>query len=314
MRCTPALAILFSLWTLTCAAFRPGVAAWDEPQPSSGPGQSLTVPGLSHLYKLDNRLYSGGTPEGIEGLESLKKLGVATIIRVDGARPDVAAIQKLGLRIVHLPIGYDGISADQSARLVRAVQESSGPVFIHCHHGQHRGPAAAALLARAELGWSQTVANQWLLQVGTSNRYPGLYQSGCRANLPGPEELAHVKPEDLPETARVPDLVERMVEIDTLHDQLKKNLVAGRNEAAHDPTRKAQLLLEALQEASRAESMSQPNPQKKREFGQRTSETISAIEQLIKALGTEKPHPDRISDSLANIGKSCSACHAAMRD
>ena len=93
MRCTPALAILFSLWTLTCAAFRPGVAAWDEPQPSSGPGQSLTVPGLSHLYKLDNRLYSGGTPEGIEGLESLKKLGVATIIRVDGARPDVAAIQ-----------------------------------------------------------------------------------------------------------------------------------------------------------------------------------------------------------------------------
>lgn len=52
---------------------------------------------------------------------------------------------KFGLRYVHLPHGYDGVPADRTKELAKAVRELEGPIFIHCHHGKHRSPAAAAV-------------------------------------------------------------------------------------------------------------------------------------------------------------------------
>ena len=46
---------------------------------------------------------------------------------------------------IHIPIGYDGIPLESEAAIVRAMKETEGPVYFHCHHGLHRGPAAAAI-------------------------------------------------------------------------------------------------------------------------------------------------------------------------
>ncbi len=107
-------------------------------------------PGLDNVLQLSPRIFSGSQPHGEQGFESLEKLGVKTVVSVDGARPDAQRAKQHGLRYVHIPIGYDGIPRPAALALVRAIREAPGPIYIHCHHGKHRGPAAAAVACMAE--------------------------------------------------------------------------------------------------------------------------------------------------------------------
>src|SRR5262249_601182 len=70
---------------------------------ADAPGSPAEYPGLHNVFRLTERLYSGSSPEGEEGFLSLQRLGIKTIISVDGARPEVERARKLGLRYVHLP-------------------------------------------------------------------------------------------------------------------------------------------------------------------------------------------------------------------
>lgn len=64
-------------------------------------------------------LYSGSGPDGPKAFASLARLGIKTIISVDGARPNVEAAKKSGLRYVHIPISYDGVPRERALQLVR---------------------------------------------------------------------------------------------------------------------------------------------------------------------------------------------------
>jgi hypothetical protein len=37
------------------------------------------------------------------------------------------------------------VPEDRIKELAKAVRELEGPVYIHCHHGKHRSPAASAV-------------------------------------------------------------------------------------------------------------------------------------------------------------------------
>ncbi|MEM6655987.1 MAG: hypothetical protein AAF596_09305, partial [Planctomycetota bacterium] len=82
-------------------------------------------------------------------MRSLYRQGVRTLVSVDGARPDVALAAEHGLRYVHVPFGYDGIPREARLALTRVARDRQGGVYVHCHHGRHRGPAAAVVVARA---------------------------------------------------------------------------------------------------------------------------------------------------------------------
>ena len=116
---------------MAIAAFANGVA---EPTPAAA---------LHNVFRLEARVYSGSSPYSEAAFRELAKLGVRTIISVDGAMPAVELA-----RYVHLPIGYDAVPPSRAAELVKAAQGSDGPLYVHCHHGKHRGPAAAATVCR----------------------------------------------------------------------------------------------------------------------------------------------------------------------
>jgi protein tyrosine phosphatase (PTP) superfamily phosphohydrolase (DUF442 family) len=99
----------------------------------------LKADGIENFYQLTDRLFSGSQPEGDAAFAALKERGIKTIITVDGAKPDVETAKKFGIRYVHLPIGYDGVPTNQAGRMVKAAEALPGPVYIHCHHGLHRG-------------------------------------------------------------------------------------------------------------------------------------------------------------------------------
>src|SRR5262249_7822843 len=107
-----------------------------------GAAKPAELPGLHNVFRVSDKLYSGSVPEGELGFRTLQALGIRTVISVDGARPDAATARRFGLRYVHLPFGYDGCPTARALEIIRAVRDLPGPIYLHCHHGKHRSPAA----------------------------------------------------------------------------------------------------------------------------------------------------------------------------
>ena len=96
--------------------------------------------GLHNVVAFFDGYLSGSAPEGDIGFEELERMGVKTIISVDGAVPAVERAKARGMRYIHLPIGYNGFDEKRRLELVRATRDAmkDGPVYLHCHHGKHR--------------------------------------------------------------------------------------------------------------------------------------------------------------------------------
>ena len=281
--------------------------------------QRLEAAGIENLYRLGPSLYSGGQPDGERGFETLKRLGVKTIITVAGARPDVDAAHRLGMRYVHLPVGYDGIPREQAVRLVKAMTELPGPVFVHCHHGKHRGPSAAALCGMAAEGWTREQARAWLDRAGTDPKYKGLFATVERFTPPSAEELGRVAPGDLPERAAVPGLVETMVQIDALWDRLKAIKAAGfrtpPGQPDVDPPHEAAMLGEQFREARRHDDVGQRGNDLLRLMSA-AGQDAAVMEAALKVYA-EKPSAaarDRAEAAFAKAERNCTACHPRFRD
>lgn len=288
-----------------------------EDAPAARP-RSIEARGIENLFRLSPNFYSGGEPQGEEGFSTLKRLGIRTIISVDGAAPDVETAQKLGLRYVHLPVGYDGIPRERGWRLIKAARALPGPVFIHCHHGKHRGPAAAALCGIAVEGWTREDATSWMKQAGTSPNYEGLFATVANLPIPTAAELAHVDG-DFQERAETPALVELMVAIDQRWDRLKAVKEAGFKTPATlpdvDPPHEALQLAEHFREMLRAEE----SRSRGAEFTLRTraaSQLADDLEATIRLhnqagnLASRK----KVEAAFLAVGKGCADCHTLFRD
>src|SRR5262245_48068007 len=87
--------------------------------PTTRPFKALVNEHLPNAHVVTPKVFSGAQPEGDEGFKYLSELGVKTIVSVDGAKPDVAGAKKFGMRYVHLPIGYDGVSDEQGEKIAK---------------------------------------------------------------------------------------------------------------------------------------------------------------------------------------------------
>ncbi|PYL00208.1 MAG: hypothetical protein DME19_05935, partial [Verrucomicrobia bacterium] len=134
---------------------------------------ALDAKGIENFFQLSARIYSGSSPEGEPAFGALRARGIKTIISVDGAKPDVERARRYGIRYVHLPFGYDGVPTNRALTLLKAAQVLPGPIYVHCHHGVHRGPAAAAVICMGAEGWTPERAKAWLQLAGTATNYAG---------------------------------------------------------------------------------------------------------------------------------------------
>lgn len=219
------LACLIGAWRIT--AWNGSVLHSNAAIRTTAAPEQLSADGIENLWTLPlprgGVLYSGGQPEGDAGFQSLQKLGIRTILSVDGAPPDVAAAEKFGLRYVHLPISYDDVPEQQLIRMVQAVRALPGPVFVHCHHGKHRGPSAAVCIWR-ELN-SQITADtavDTIRAMGTAAKYRGLYRAVEREPVTVP--VTAIDAAEFPTVTHVAPLAEQMVAIDLAWEHIQ-NLV-----------------------------------------------------------------------------------------
>ncbi len=181
----------------------------------------IEAAGLHNVFRISDKLLSGSSPEEDAGFQSLQSLGVKTIITVDGSQPDLERAHKYGMRYVHLPIGYDGVPREQALKIAKAIRDLPGPVYLHCHHGQHRGPASAAV-AHLLLDPSCTVeqAIMEMKRAGTDPRYKGLYASPANIRA-APAPNLDLVAADFPESVKPAALAEIMVHVDEHWDAIK---------------------------------------------------------------------------------------------
>ena len=140
------------------------------------------LPGLHNVHRATKIVYLGSEPHGEEAFISLKKLGVTTIVSVDGATPDVELAKKHGLRYIHIPTGYDGVDEVATKALTRVAWEIKTPLYVHCHHGKHRGPAAAAIVCLASGTLTHDQAIGLMKTAGT--------RQGLHGTLDGRQKLS----------------------------------------------------------------------------------------------------------------------------
>ena len=256
------------------------------------------LPGLHNVHRATKIVYLGSEPHGEEAFISLKKLGITTIVSVDGATPDVELAKKHGLRYIHIPTGYDGVDEAAAKTLTRVAKEIQTPLYVHCHHGKHRGPAAAAIVCLASGTLTHDQAIALMKTAGTGKDYTGLWK-----------DVKNFQP--LPENAELPPLVEvapldsfpaAMAQLDRNFDNLKLLKMAG-----WKTPNEALLLQEALQECVR--NLEAEREPQFREWLQQSDAMASALHRALQA--NDLPAADPLLNAL---GEKCVQCHVAFRN
>ena len=174
---------------------------------------------LHNLHQLSPDLWSAGEPVGEDAYAELAALGIKTVISVDGVAPNKELATKHDITIVHLPIGYDGISEQRSRELAHAMATMPRPIFVNCHHGKHRGPAALCVGAIGSGDISTQQALDYMKLAKTSPKYTGLWHAADVARPLSEAEL-HDPGIELPEQAVIADRVGAMAELDRLNEFL----------------------------------------------------------------------------------------------
>ena len=274
---------------------------------------------LPNAIRIHEKVISGGQPDGESAFQELQDLGIKTIISVDGAKPEIELAKKHGLKYVHLPHSYDGIPEQRGYELAKAVRDIEGPIYIHCHHGKHRSPAAAAVACITAGLIEPSQALGILHLAGTNPNYRGLYEAALSARKLDASVLDALRA-DFPESARLTPMAEAMVHLEQTQDRVKMIAAAGWiSPASHPeiiPAQEVLLLKDHFTELLRAESVaSVPEG-----FQAMLRESESAAADLEAALmnwndsGSTLPIPDALPVSFEKIAKNCVSCHTQYRD
>lgn len=260
-----------------------------------------------NMLALPGDIYCGAQPEGDTHFQTLAAMGVCTVVSVDGAVPDVATAEANGLRYVHIPIGYDGVDHEAGLALTRLVREADGPIYVHCHHGHHRGPAAAAVACIAGGFADNEAATKILQRAGTSESYAGLWRD-VAAYVPPAEDA---KLPELVSVAPVKSFVTAMANTGLAMERLLLCRAAGwkapEDHPDLDPVQIALLVREGMQESTRHLDADAD------EELQRLMESSRAIAIRLH----ESLKVNRLADADVMIGElqtSCKQCHRDYRN
>jgi len=261
------------------------------------------------LLRLTGSLYSGAQPKTEQAFQALAKMGVRTLVNVDGATPSVELARKYGMEYVHVPIGYDKITPEQAAAFSRVMRERPGPIYFHCHHGVHRGPAAAAIALRESTHCSAEKSLEVLQVAGTSTNYPGLWRDvAAFKRLPDDAVLP-----ELHEVAQVSDFEAAMAQLDRTWDEMKLIQKAGfQSSEAHpdlDPHNVARILAKSL---SDSHELAPADLTQDELFARLMDESVEAGHDLLAAF--ESDDLEAAADPYNRVRRSCKQCHVEYRD
>ncbi|MFN9638745.1 MAG: hypothetical protein ACK56W_01810 [Pirellula sp.] len=281
----------------------------------------ISTENLPNCIQVTENVYSGAVPEGPLAFEELRKLGIKTVVSVDGMKPNVELATSYGLRYVHLPHGYDGISSQRLQEIAKALLELPKPVYVHCHHGKHRSPAATAS-ACIMLSWIDREAGLKVLSIARTNlNFRGLVQTVEESKTIDPSVLKRL-PVEYKAISEIAPLTEQMVVMDELFEEIgngieryaaqgaKPNAEATLKDSKMEQDRlrladTALLLTESYIELLRTTNDSKAEYLQLLEHGRNLSEQLET---------TLRRNPLQAKQSWTQLKENCTRCHQKFRD
>lgn len=233
----------------------------------------------------------------------MAEMGIETIVSTDDASPNVKGARKHGLRYVHIPIGYDGIDEEAQAAMALTLKTYEGGVYIHCHHGKHRGPAMAAIAVLLEEAGDKGDAIHFMERAHTSPDYEGLWQSVSnfdREKLTNIEVVLH-------ERVPLAPIVEEMAAISRIVDRLEASEAANwKTPPSHpdvSPAREAIMIAERFRELVRHGDFEyEAELEESERLGWKLRDAIAAGDSATA------------SEIFNSMKQSCGSCHDAHRN
>jgi protein tyrosine phosphatase (PTP) superfamily phosphohydrolase (DUF442 family) len=276
------------------------------------------LPGLHNVLRLSDQVISGGEPEGPESMAAIAGMGVKTILSVDGKTPDARSAEALGMRYVHVPIQYRGITDDELLQITKTFRELEGPFYVHCFHGQHRGPAAAAVgrVVLDGVAREQALAEmrQW---CGTSGKYEGLYGVVAVGDIPSAAQTSAYAFE-FPATRPLDGVAGLMVGVSRAYDRIlsmKRN--AWQVNPDHpdiDPVNESAIVASLFTQALELPDVHAQSDDY-RALMQGSIERARALRSVVADVrDSEQPDWQPAEDAFADLKASCDACHVAHRN
>jgi len=241
-------------------------------------------------------VFIGGQPGGYDALQ---QMGFRSVIDVDATPPGVRP--PAAMTIVHLPLRYSGITHQQASELIAVLEELERPVYIHCHHGTNRAPAAAAvgLIGTGELSSAQGM--QLMDQAGADAAFQGLFRSVADARvIPSHERAPRVS--DIQSFDSFAVLMAKIDEQTSLL-AMETSGVSPSSDAAAESAALVDLLRVAFDGCAQMEEEG---------FRNHAVESIAQATALEHAL--RRQQFDQARNHFAALNATCSDCHRAYRD
>jgi protein tyrosine phosphatase (PTP) superfamily phosphohydrolase (DUF442 family) len=267
---------------------------------------------LHNVHALNESIISGSAPEGDAAFDELWSIGIRTIISVDGATPDVAAAEARGMRYVHMPIIYAEVTAAEQAEIARAIRDLPGPVYLHCHHGKHRSPAAAAAVGVALGVITPDYGVAFMKTAGTAANYEGLFECVARAT-PLDAALIDAAPSNFPAVRTTRGMTAAMVQVDLAFEHIGAIRAAGWIVPATHPD-----LVPAVEAGRLADGLriGGEDPRARahgKDFIARLN-IAAALAAILEEAIVRGASIDDLESAHAALAASCSDCHRVHRD
>lgn len=244
--------------------------------------------------ELASRLSFGPLPATEAFFGELQRLGIRTVVSVDGKRPNLEAAKRHGLTYIHVPLNYDTVTSEQRLALGSILKRVEGKIYFHCHHGHHRAPVALAIACLGNGYLNVGQAKSILVRAGTSPDYVGLWKAVESTSVISDWSRAPA----LVSNAKVSTITESMTKIEEVYANLE-----GKDVSAESQADGLLLLKEQYKELARQRSWPKA-------FAKRIAESI----RLVDGIRSECENTDSFEKDLRQIRNDCRSCHKSFRD
>lgn len=97
----------------------------------------------NYIIKYDSTLYRGGEILDVNGIKTLKKLGIKTVLSIAPSEKERQLISDNGIKFIPFSFKMNALSVDSLEYMLNKVKNAF-PVYIQCHKGMHRPGIVAA--------------------------------------------------------------------------------------------------------------------------------------------------------------------------
>lgn len=113
---------------------------------------------VNNFARVSDGIWRGAVPS-TEALEHMSKSGIKTVIDLRmtgiGTIKESATSQRLGMKYIHIPMGFTAPNNDQVSQFLKIVTTPADlPVFVHCTQGADRTGTLVGIYRRLVQGWT----------------------------------------------------------------------------------------------------------------------------------------------------------------